>query len=100
MKDSYEDEELDLYVGLESKNRTNLKTTTITVTATTTTKKKTMYQILAYYRKKLPIIRVVKKKLGELLQKQCISIISSLLIESKKLYVGITWRQKISLDNH
>lgn len=39
MKDSYEDEELDLYVGLESKNRTNLKTTTITVTATTTTKK-------------------------------------------------------------
>lgn len=40
MKDSYEDEELDLYVGLESKNRTNLKTTTITVTATTTTKKK------------------------------------------------------------
>lgn len=99
MKDSYEDEELDLYVGLESKNRTNLKTTTITVTATTTTKK-TVYQILAYYRKKLLIIRVVKKKLGELLQKQCISIISSLLIESKKLYVGITWRQKISLDNH
>ena len=56
MKDCYVYEDLDLlHVELESKNRTDEKTT-ITVTTTTTTK-----QILAQYRKEYLIIRVVKK---------------------------------------
>ena len=72
MKDCYVDEDLDLlHVGLESKNRTDQKTT-ITVT---TTKKN---QILAQYRKEHLIIRVVKKT-GPTFYKQYIFITSSLL---------------------
>ena len=156
MKIYYVDEDLDLlHVGLESKNRTDWKTT---ITVTTTTK-----QILAQYRKELLIIRVVKKNWTNfftnstfpslvvfwkwkslshvwlfatpwtiahgILQAKIlewvpfpfsrgfsqprnwtgVSCIAGRFFtnwaireaqESKRLCVRITWRQKISLDNH